>query len=126
MEESLDRDDLAKFDNTERLHEFSTLTPNVLLTDGAKYVADHGGAYWLMDIIAQNQMLNEDYLVESFQHWTLTVDNAFLGKVECEDGNNNIIFRKYIEYTAFPLRSIDLYAIHVKPRIIIMLPGEYS
>ena len=35
---------------------------NILYTDGAKYVADQAGAYWLLDAIALSQ--RDDGLVE--------------------------------------------------------------
>jgi len=122
----IDKETLAKFNSTEHLHEFSTLTPNVLLTDGAKYLADRGGCHWLMEIIGIFQNINAEYNIESFQLWTLTVREDSSALVECFDGPRNQIYRHFVEYTEFPLRSIDLYVVHVEHRIIIMLPGEYG
>lgn len=126
MDGSLDRETLAKFNSTENLHEFSTLTPNVLLTDGTKYLAERAGAYWLMDIIGLFQDINAEYNIELFQLWTLTVREDSTAVLLCFDGPRNQIFRQYFDYTEFPLRKIDLYAVHVEHRIIIMLPGEYG
>jgi len=126
MDDTLDHQTLAKFTSIENMHSFSTLTPDVLLSDGAKYVADRGGAYWLMDKIALHQVINDEYHIEEFQHWTLWVDNAFMGKLECEDGNENIIFREFIDYVYFPLRVLDLYATKWGKKTLIMLPGEYG
>jgi hypothetical protein len=39
----------------------------VLFTDGAKYVADHGGAYWLLDEIAITRRYDRKVAAEPFQ-----------------------------------------------------------
>jgi len=41
----------------------------VLYTDGAKYVADQGGAHWLLDIIAIAQQHDKSVSAEEFQVW---------------------------------------------------------
>jgi hypothetical protein len=46
---------------------------SVLFTDGAKYVADQGGAYWLLDIIAIAQQHDKRVSAEEFQVWKLSV-----------------------------------------------------
>jgi len=45
----------------------------VLFTDGAKYVADQAGAYWLLDEIAIGQ-LAPFIAAERFQVWRLAVN----------------------------------------------------
>ena len=47
---------LQRFTGTEQWYRHA-LNPKVLFTDGAKHVADHGGAYWLLDEIALGQEL---------------------------------------------------------------------
>lgn len=49
-------DDLNRFTGTEQWHRFNSMMRDCLLTDGAKYVADEAGAYWLMDIIGSAQL----------------------------------------------------------------------
>jgi hypothetical protein len=126
MDGSLDRETLAQFNSTERLHTFSTLTPNVLLTDGTKYLVEHAECHWLAEIIGIFQNINAEYNQELFQLWEIRVREDSTAVVECFDGPRNKIYRHYIDYTEFPLRKIDLYAVHVEHRIIIMLPGEYG
>ena len=49
---------LAQFSGTDGYIRWSPLFPRMVLTDGAKFVADNGGtsgAYWLMDAIASHQ-----------------------------------------------------------------------
>jgi hypothetical protein len=46
---------------------------NVLYTDGAQYVAEHGGAYSLLDEISLIQSYDKHVAAEDFQVWRLTV-----------------------------------------------------
>ena len=48
---SLTSDDLRQFTGTETWHRHAFMR-KVLYSDGAKYVAEKGGAYWLLDDIA--------------------------------------------------------------------------
>ena len=47
--------------------------PQRVYTEGAKFVADAGGAYWLLDAIAICQQLEPRVKAEEFQVWKLTV-----------------------------------------------------
>ena len=97
--------DLNNFTGTENWHKFG-LTP-ILATDGAKYVADHAGAYWLLDEIALAQH-NKKIKAEEFQVWKLAV-NDHKAVLTCEDGNDNVVMRKRIEYTDFPLPPVRFF-----------------
>ena len=46
--------DLRQFTGTTQWHRWSKLT-ELVCTDGAKYLADEAGAYWLLDAIASHQ-----------------------------------------------------------------------
>ena len=82
----------------------------VLFTDGAKHVADAGGAYWLLDEIALAQRYQRKVAAEAFQSWTLTVDlTSQTATLICVDVNGNAVFTKAIEYTDFPLESVNLW-----------------
>jgi hypothetical protein len=94
----------------------------IVFTDGAKHVADHGGAYWLLDEIALNQRYNSRVAAEEFQVWTLKVDVLkHTGILTCEDGNGNRVFEKALEFTDFPLPEITLWFTDNT----ILLPSEY-
>ena len=54
-EHHLDKVEFAKFTGTEHWHRHA-LNSEVLFRDGARYVADHAGAYWLLDEIALAQL----------------------------------------------------------------------
>src|SRR3984885_3311975 len=79
----------------------------VLFTDGAKHVADAGGAYWLLDEIALAQH-DKKIAAEPFQVWKLMVSGNS-ASLTCEDGNDNVVTRKAIEFTDFPLPEITLW-----------------
>jgi len=109
--------DLANFTGTELWHRHP-IVRNVLFTDGALYVADHGGAHWLLDSIAINQMRPE-IAAEEFQLWKLQVTNN-VGTLTCDDGNGNIVYSEHITYTDFPLPEVELWFTND----VICLPSE--
>jgi hypothetical protein len=82
----------------------------VLFTDGAKHVADAGGAYWLLDEIALAQRSEKAVAAEEFQVWTLTVDlSRHTATLTCGDGNDHNVFTKAIEFTDFPVADVTLW-----------------
>ena len=103
----------------------------MLFTDGAKYVADEAGAYWLLDEIALAQRYQTSVAGEAFQLWKLQVDRRPTAMLTCEDGNGRAVYSKAIEYTDFPLpetravlhRPYDLAAERVLSRAGAALPG---
>jgi hypothetical protein len=94
---------------------------NVFFTDGAQHVAEHGGAYWLLDEIATIQPYNRAVAAEEFQVWKLAVRPDRSATLTCDDGNGKIVFTKEIEHTDFPLDEITLYFVNR----VIHLPSEY-
>jgi hypothetical protein len=85
---TLTQDALRHFTGSENWYRHG-LVRSVTYTDGAQYVAERGGAYWLLDIIAIAQRHDKRVAAEPFQVWTLTVRNGQMGTVTCEDGNAN-------------------------------------
>ena len=69
---TLTKSDLRQFTGTEQWHRHG-IARNVLYTDGAQYVAESGGAYWLLDEIAFAQSIR-DVAAEAFQVWKLKVN----------------------------------------------------
>ena len=66
--------------------------------------ADHGGscgAYWLLDEIALTQLVEPQVAAEGFQVWKLAVNPDSTATLTCEDGNQQPVFSKAIEYTDF-------------------------
>jgi hypothetical protein len=72
-QKTLTKSDLAQFTGSEQWYRHG-LVRKVLFTDGAKYVADTAGAYWLIDEIAFAQV-EPAVAAEEFQLWKLTVTN---------------------------------------------------
>jgi hypothetical protein len=117
---SLTEADLLQFTGTEQWHRHSFVR-TVLYTDGAKYVAEKGGAYWLLDDIAFAQRDHQRIAAEPFQLWRLRVHPDRTATLTCEDGNGNAVFTKALTFTDFPLEEITLYFTNG----VILLPSEY-
>jgi hypothetical protein len=120
MTKTLNTADLAQFTGSENWYRHA-INRAVLFTDGAKYVADQAGAYWLLDEIAIIQPHNARVAAEGFQVWKLAVNADQTGVLTCDDGNGRVIFSKEIEYTDFPIDGITLYFTNNT----ILLPREY-
>jgi hypothetical protein len=117
---TLTEPDLRHFTGSKHWYRHA-LNPSVVFTDGAKYVADEGGAYWLLDEIALAQRYEKAVAVEEFQVWTLTVNDDRTATLSCEDGNETVVFEKRIEFTDFPATWITLWFANGT----IYLPSEH-
>ena len=111
---------LRQFTGSENWYRHA-LNRSVLFTDGAKYVADSAGAYWLLDEIALAQRYDLAVAKKEFQLWKLAVTANSTATLTCEDGNGNPVFTKPIEFTDFPAEGVELYFINNT----ILLPSEY-
>lgn len=116
---------LPHFHGTEHWHRYSpTLFRNILLTDGAKYVADAAGAYWLMDAIASH--LPSVPAGEWLTIATLTREDGGAVLMLSDDTPPTKVYaRQDIEYTDFPLDLIKFFVSRQGCDWIILLPGEY-
>ena len=112
--------DLKQFTGTEQWHRHA-LNRSILYTDGAQYLAEKAGAYWLLDEIALAQKSVQALAAETFQLWRLTVESNHSATLMCDDGNGNVLHRKHIPFTDFPLPEISLYCCDN----VILLPSEY-
>jgi len=118
-QKTLTKEDLSQFTGTEQWYRHG-IARNVLYTDGAKHVAESGGAYWLLDEIAFAQSIRP-VAAEAFQVWKLKVNPDHSATLTCDDGDSNIRFMKNIEFTDFPLEEIAFYFTDK----VLMLPSEY-
>jgi hypothetical protein len=90
----------------------------VFLTDGALYLAEHGGAgattaYWLMDVIASYQGEKQMRRIENPQLWKIECSgegSKRAGVVSCGNNPNKPIIKQEIEWTNFLLNEYELYA----------------
>lgn len=119
---------LRQFTGTAAYTRWSILFRNFVLTDGAKYLAENAGAYWLMDTIASHvgRYKDEGFVVAKLKR-------GFIGDtyfdLTLEDGNDNVLAHQAIEYSDFPLDEITLYVIPQEMESgnawVILLPSEY-
>ncbi len=116
---SLSSEDLKQFTGSENWYRHD-LVRSILYTDGAKYLAERGSAYWLLDEIATTQLIAK-VATEPFQVWTLKLRPDHGASLRCEDGNKNQVFHKLIPFTDFPLDEITLWLTDNT----ILLPSEY-
>ena len=105
---SLDPHILKQFTGSEYWYRHG-LVRSILFTDGAKYVADTAGAYWLLDEIALAQRFVKPVAAEKFQVWKLEVNPDSTATLVCEGGNGNVVFTKAIAFTDFPPDGIALW-----------------
>lgn len=119
---------LAHFTGTDAYHRFSFVFPNVVLTDGAEYLARSAGAYWLMDAIAcylPRIPASEGFAVANFKvenrSGVLLIDNGHDGT----DEMRVIYAHQDVTFTDFPLPSITLYVGRQDDLWVILLPSEY-
>jgi hypothetical protein len=116
---TLTKSDLSQFTGSEQWYRHG-LMRKILYTDGARHVAEAGGAYWLLDEIAFAQA-EAKIATEEFQVWRLKVNPDQTASLTCDDGNDRVVFTKPIEYTDFPLDEIRFYFTDN----VILLPSEY-
>ena len=103
--------------------QYAKLYAHLFLTDGAVFLAENAGAWWLLDVYA-SYLLHINGHQEAFTCLKMTVaDNSAM--VVIEDGNDKIIAKQHIEYTDFPLASITLYGCWSDDNWVVMLPSEY-
>ena len=125
--------ELDQFTGTEQWYRHG-FARNVLYTDGVKYMAEKGGAYWLIDAIVSHQInpkVRKNERLQEFQVWTLKVaeDRSAVLTCQADSGEKAIVTQK-IEATDFPLKEIKLW---VEPTggpngeilKVILLPSEH-
>lgn len=117
---------LTQFHGTEGYLRYNpVLCPKVLLTDGAKFLAEEAGAYWFMDLIASHlpSIPKEEHFVVAW-----LVKNNGGAKFFLQDdipASVPAYAIQKIEYTDFPLDEITLYVARQEGHWIILLPSEY-
>jgi hypothetical protein len=111
--------DLDAFYAQEQQYYRYPLVP-VLYTEGAKFVADRGEAYWLLDKIATMQLAPEIAKEQVTQLWTLHVHEESWALV-CQDGDYHVLWAEGGGYTDFPLPKVEF----LVQGGVIMLPSEY-
>ena len=116
----LTADDLNQFTGSETFYRHWS-NRKVVFTEGAHFVAERGGACWLLDEIALIQPYDKVVAAEEFQVWKLKVNADTSATLTCEDGNGKTVFTKRIPFTDFPLDEVTLWFANNT----IYLPSEH-
>ncbi|MDQ3111770.1 MAG: hypothetical protein M3R17_17920 [Bacteroidota bacterium] len=120
METILFETQLKNFHGTEQYHKHSLANGFIIvLTDGASYLREEAPCYWLFDFIAAYQT-HKDLRGQRFQVWKLEKKNSSW-EFSCEDGNENQLYSRKIEFSDFPLDAVTIWFVDG----VAMLPSEY-
>lgn len=117
VKDALEASELEQFTGTD--HYYRHQLTGLHFTDGAKYLAERAGAYWLVNEILTLQP-HRKIAAEPFQVWNLKVTGSE-AVLTCDDGNENVVYTKRIEFTDFPLPEIKLFF----QNGVLFLPSEY-
>jgi len=108
------------------------LARGVIYTPGVKFVAEQGGAYWLIDELAfaitggqVTKAGKRDPRVLEMHFWTLTVDDQVGELTARADSDAEPFYVKGIDYTDFPLDKIDIWAAFDGRHWTLYLPSEH-
>lgn len=92
----------------------------IVYTDGIKYLVEECQCYWLIDVVASYQFEQKVKKMD-FQVFKLLVNDDKSAVINIEDGNYNIIATQEIEFTDFPLDSIEIWF----SNSVVYLPSEH-
>jgi len=122
------RTQLDKIDLLNELKQFTgtlayiKLNPNCLLTDGALYLAETVGFYWLFDLF-YSHLVTQNYH-QNFACLKMCVSKA-TAVVRVTNGNEVVLASEAFEYTDFLFDEIILFACFSDGYWVMMLPLEY-
>ena len=111
---------LDQFTGSENFTPYAFAGHNYLLSEGTHYLAENGGAYWIVDQILLQQYLWKSNDIEPVQLWELSVFHDKTGYLRCSDGNDLELRLIPIEYVHFPF-SVTLWLVDNT----LLLPTEY-
>ena len=118
---AIKQSDLSQFIGSTQLYSHWL---GIQYTDGVKFLAKNGNAYWLIDAIASHQTKKLLQIPElhKFQLWQLTVNSDKSAILTCKPDNNSpeVVSQK-IEFSDFPLPYVSMYLVDK----VLMLPSEY-
>lgn len=113
---------LAQFCGTDYHYKFNG---NIILTDGAKYMAEVCGAYWFLDIMWSVLMTKPAIKAEEMLVMILKKTGEDKAVVTIDDGNGKVLYTQKIPFTDFPLDEITVWANVDGDKRVILLPSEY-
>ena len=99
---------LSQFTGTVNYHRFNPFC-EMVLTDGAQYLAEKAGCYWLFDLIAGAQHKKKVADNRGFIVWRIVVNNDHSCLVEGYRDSpfteEDLLYSQKIEYTDFKEKS---------------------
>lgn len=94
----------------------------LVFTDGVKFLAETGKAFWLVDAIASWQSrAQKDAWLREFQLWELFVREDRRATLVCSRDSDDESFRQEIEFTDFLMDYVKLYV----ENHTLLLPSEH-
>lgn len=125
---TLTESDLDQFTGTESYYRHRFLN-SLLYTDGVKFLAEEGEAYWLIDAIASHQInpqVQSHPQLQEIQFWELSVDESNSATLTCSWDTDEPVVTQKIGLTDFPLKQVQIYVQAAeKGRKVMLLPSEY-
>lgn len=114
---TLDASDLQQFHGGETRYRH-WMTRFVVYTEGVKYLAELGEAYWLLDAIASAfptrrflEAQATDPRIRSLHFWRLTVHDDQTAVLTAQaDSGEEPFYRQRIPFTDFPLEEVAIWA----------------
>ncbi len=127
MEKSELESALMQFTGTEGYTRWSSLFRNFVLSDGALFLAEKAGAYWLFDAIASYypKYKNESFVIAVMGKDTEYHGGGWMLRIVDDIPSNTVFATQKIEYSDFPLDEIKLYVLPQDNLRVILLPSEY-
>lgn len=131
---TINQTELAYFHGTEQYHKSNMFSGDRLIhTDGVQYVAENGGAYWLLDLIASHYGSVAQWCVNCGGFATITLRKNKSGngaRVRVGDGNGNEKTLQMVPFTDFPFDELGnnefkMFIQNDGSRLVMMLPSEY-
>lgn len=117
------KEELRQFCGSENAHGYRFAGRPWILTDGALYVAEQCGAFWLADVVFSYQF-GLNFKDENFQVWTLDRAEDCEGwYVVADDGNGTVLAKQHLPFTDFPVHLMP-FRFWLVDRTL-MLPSEY-
>jgi hypothetical protein len=108
---------LDQFTGSGTWHRWCLLFPEVIASEGAIYLAEKAGAFWLLDAIASHEMKNpklraacQDDDFDALHFWYLDVQDGKAVLTCVRDKGEKPVVTQHVEFTDFPLEHVTIYA----------------
>jgi hypothetical protein len=100
-------------------------TRKLMYTEGISYLVEVCGAHWLLDLIASYQG-PPVASCDGLQFWRLEIGDDMIATLTCrKDKDVQPCVTQEIEFTDFPLKSVDILVGDSSSAPCAMLPREY-